>query len=62
MVGAMTGVAKHINEIESHVHLTHRHGHVLQLAVSDTIKATKILRGTLNAAFVLNKLIKYPMV
>ena len=37
------------------------HGHALQLDVSETIKAIKIIRGTLDAAFELNKLIKYSM-
>ena len=62
MVGAEIGVATHINEIESHAHLTHSHGYTLQLAVGETIKAIKIMRGTLDAAFKLNKLIKYSMV
>ena len=51
MIGAKTGVATHINEIESHAHLTHYHGHALE-----TIKAIKIMRGTLDAAFELNTL------
>ena len=58
MVGAKTGVATHINEIESHAHLTHRYGHALQLAVGETIKAIKIMRYTLDTAFELNKLLK----
>ena len=62
MVGAITGVATHINEIESHAHLTHCHGYTLQLAVCETIKTMKIMRGTLDVAFLLNKLIKYSMV
>ena len=56
MVGAKTGVTTHINEIESHAHLTHYHGHALQLVVSETIKPIKIMRGALDAAFELNKL------
>ena len=56
MVGAKTGVATHINEMESHAHLTHYHGHALQLVVGETIKAIKIMRGTLDAAIELNKL------
>ena len=44
MVGAKTGVATRINEIESHARLTHYHGHALE-----TIKAIK-------AAFELNTL------
>ena len=58
MVGAKTGVATRISEIESHANLARCHGH----AVTDTIKAIKIMRGTLDAAFELNKLIKYSMV
>ena len=42
MVGAKRGVATRMNEIESHAHLTHYHGHALE-----TIKAVKIMRGTL---------------
>ena len=56
MIGAKTGVATDINEIESHAHLTHYHGYALQLVVGETIKAIKIMRGTLDAAFELNKL------
>ena len=51
MVGAKTGVATLMNEIESHTHLTHYHGHALE-----TIKAIKIIRGNLDAAFELNTL------
>ena len=56
MFGAKTRVETHINEIESHIQLTHYHGHALQLVVSETIKAIKIIRRTLDAAFELNKL------
>ena len=63
MVAAKRGVAAHINEIESDVHLTHWRGHTLQLAVDETIKITiEIMRGTLDAAFELNKLTKHSMV
>ena len=51
MVGAKTGVATRINEIESHARLTQFHGHALK-----TIKAMKIMRGTLDVAFELNTL------
>ena len=51
MVGAKTGVATLMNEIESHTHLTHYHGHALE-----TVKAIKVMRGTLDAAFELNTL------
>ena len=43
MVGAKTGVATHINEIESHAHLTHYHGHALPLVVGEAIKVIKIM-------------------
>ena len=56
MVGAKTGVAPDTNEIESHAHLTHYHGHALQLVVTETIKAIKITRDTLDGAFELNTL------
>ena len=36
MDDAKTGVATNINEIGSHVHLTHFHGHALKLVVGDT--------------------------
>ena len=62
MVGAKTRVATRINEMELHAHLTHCHVHGLQLAVGDTIKAIKIMKSTLDAAFELNKLVKYSMV
>ena len=51
MVGAKAGVPTRINETESHTHLTHCHGYTLQLAVGKTIKAIKIMRGTLDVAF-----------
>ena len=56
MVGVKTGVTTYINETESHARLTHYYGHALQLVVGETIKAIKIMRGTLDAAFELNKL------
>ena len=56
MVGNKTGVSTHMNEIKSHAYLTRYHGHALQLVVSETIKAIKIMRGTLDVDFELNKL------
>ena len=56
MFGAKTGVETQINEIESHAHLTHYHDHALQLVLGETIKAIKIMRGTLGVVFQLNKL------
>ena len=54
--GAKTGVETHINKSASHARLIHYHGHALQLVVGEIIKAIKIIRGTLDAAFELNKL------
>ena len=51
MVGAKTRVATPINKVESHAHLTHYHGNALE-----TIKAIKIIKDTLDAAFELNTL------
>ena len=62
MIGAKTGVATHINKVELHAHLIHCHGHALQLAIGETIKTIKIMKGTLDASFKLNKLIKQSMV
>ena len=59
MVGAKTEVVAHINKIESHAHCTHCHGLALPLVIGETIKAIKIMRGILEAAFKLNRLIKY---
>ena len=59
MVGAKTGVATRIKEIEPRALLTHCYGHALQLAVSDTIRAIKLMRNILDAAFEMHKLIKY---
>ena len=56
MVVAKTRVATHTNEIESYAHLTHYHGHALQLVVGETIKTIKIMRDTLDAAIELIKL------
>ena len=46
MVGVKTRVATPINEVESHAHLTHYHGNALE-----TMKAIKIIRGSLDATF-----------
>ena len=51
MIGAKTGVATRISKIESHAHLIHYYGHTLEF-----IKAIKIMRDTLEAAFELNEL------
>ena len=50
MVSAKTGEAALINEMESIAYLTHYYDLVLE-----TIKTMKIMRGTLDATFELNK-------
>ena len=50
MVSAKTGEAGLINEMESIAYLTHYYDLVLE-----TIKTMKIMRGTLDATFELNK-------
>ena len=59
MAGAKIEVVAHINKIESHALCTNCHGLALPLVVGETIKAIKIMRGILEAAFKLNRLIKY---
>ena len=59
MVGANTGVAAHINKIELHAHLTHCLGYSYQSAACKAIKAKKVMRGTLDAAFELGKFLKF---
>ena len=56
MDGAKTGLAIHIKKIEPCALSTYCFGHTLQLAVSDSIKATKLIRDT---GFELKKLIEY---
>ena len=58
MVGANTGEATRVKEIESLAPLAHCHSHSLQLALADTIKAIKLMRDTDDAAFELNKPVK----
>ena len=52
-------LATRIKEIEPRALLTHCYGCALQLAVCDTIKAIKLMRDILDAAFEVNKFIKY---
>ena len=59
MDGAKTGLAIQIKKIEPCALSTYCFGHTLQLAVSDNIKATKLIRETFNTAFELKKLIEY---
>ena len=50
MVGTKTRKATSKHKVDSHAFFTHYHGHSLQLADGDTIKASKPMRGTLDIA------------
>lgn len=47
MSGSKTGVAKQIRDLEPRALFTHCYGHVLNLAASDTIKKSKVMKDAL---------------
>ena len=59
MSGSHNGVAKKILEKESHALYTHCYAHALNLAVSDTLKKSKLCRDALDTAFEITCLIKF---
>ena len=59
MTGSKSGVAKQIQEKESCAVLTHCYGHALNLAISDTIKQSKLYRDSMDTAFEVSKLIRF---
>ena len=59
MVGAKSGVATQIKNDEPRAILTHCYGHVLQLAVGDTVKEIKLLGNTLDTTYEISKLLKF---
>ena len=59
MTGSTSGVAKQIQEKESRAVLTHCYGHALNLAISDTIKQSKLCRDSMDTAFEVSKLIRF---
>ena len=59
MSGAKSGVAKQITDIKPRALFTCCYGHALNLAASDTLKKSKIMRGTRNYTQEITKLIKY---
>ena len=59
MSGARHGVATKILEEESRAVYTHCYAHSLNLAVSDTVKKSKICRDALDTAFEITRLIKF---
>ena len=58
MSGAKKGVAKVIANKESRAIFTHCNGHVLNLAVGDTIKQCQLMKSTLEVITEISKLIK----
>ena len=59
MSGARKGVAAIILQEESRALYTHCYGHALSLAVTDTMKQSKICRDALDTAFEITRLIKF---
>ena len=59
MSGRRNGVAKQISELEPRAIFTHCYGHALNLAASDTIKQSKIMKDALDTTHEITKLIKY---
>ena len=59
MAGSKTGVAARLQAEEPRALLTHCYGHVLNLAVGDAIKQSKICRDALDIAFEISRLIHF---
>lgn len=59
MSGAKKGVAANISAVESRAIYTHCYGHALNLAIGDTMKASKVMRDTMDTVYEISKLIKY---
>lgn len=59
MSGSKNGVAKKICKIEPRAIYTHCYGHALNLAASDTIKKSKVMKDALDTTHEICKLIKF---
>ncbi len=59
MKGHRNGVAKQISQIEPRAVFTHCYGHSLNVAASDTLKESKLMRDALETVHEVTKLIKY---
>jgi len=59
MSGIWGGVATQLTVIEKRALFTHCYCHALNLAISDTIKQSKICRTALEVAFEITKLVKF---
>ena len=59
MKGSKSGVAKRISDLEPRAVYTHCYGHSLNLAASDTLKESKLMKDALDTTYEITKLIKY---
>ena len=59
MSGAKSGIAKQICDLEPRAVFTHCYGHSLNLAASDSIKNSKLMKNALGTTHEITKLIKY---
>ncbi len=59
MKGSKGGVATQIRELEPRAVYTHCYGHSLNLAASDTLKESKLMKDALDTTYEITKLIKY---
>jgi len=59
MSGSRNGVAKKILEEENRALYTHCYGHALNLAVSNTMKKSKVCKDALETAFEITRLVKF---
>ena len=58
MSGSRSGVAKRISELEPKAIFTHCYGHILNLAASNTLKKSKVMKNALELTHEITKLIK----
>ena len=59
MSRARTGVVKGIMDEEPCAVFTHCYGHSLNLAASDTVKKSKLMKNALDTTYKITKLIKF---
>ena len=59
MSGSKSGVSKQISTIEPRAIYTHCYGHALNLAASDSIKKSKVMKDALDTTHEICKLIKF---
>ncbi len=59
MSGSKSGVAKRISDLEPRAVFTHCYGHAQNLAASDALKQSKLMKDALDTTREITKLIKY---